>query len=555
MADLAEIYAALKNADASGDTEGARKLADYLSSQPRHIAVNYDQTTAGIVPTGSESAKAAYSPVSDNSFLQNAAIGSGKFVTDVALGGQQIGGELSDRLLGTNYSQNLLQQGADKQAIDNPVMSTVGGRVGQILTGAVTGALIPGAGTYAGAAAMGAGYGALNPVAAGQSRFSNTGIGAGFGVAGKAFSDVLGAWIRNRSSMPVMGEPGLTAAQQEAAQQGADLGMQLTPGLKSGNRGQLQFESKLASQPASSGPFNRIDAANREVADKVAAKAIGIDAPNVDKTVLRSANKRFSQIFDAARSPENTLPIASGTTNTIDDIASSLNSSTAATLRNNSDVADLLSYSGKITNAQKLGSISSRIGKEANASMTSQGGDRELGLALYKVKDHVDELIGQSISDPALKATYNEALPQYRTFQTLLSGKIVNPSTGHVNTAALASRLQKYDRRGFTFGNNQSDLYKAAHFGQAFLPSVPNSGTSTRSMGLGNLAMQIPAYFVSRGYMGGLTGPLLRAPFKAAGAMSGLTSQLGAAVGPHILPGLPGGAATLAPDVQEYFSR
>ena len=77
------------------------------------------------------------------------------------------------------------------------------------------------------------------------------------------------------------------------------------------------------------------------------------------------------------------------------------------------------------------------------------------------------------------------------------------------------------DRQGYLYGKNQSPLYQAAGFGQAFLPGQwETQGTATRSMGLGNMVMQIPAYLASRAYMNPVAGALMRAPVYEGGAVS-----------------------------------
>jgi hypothetical protein len=132
-------------------------------------------------------------------------------------------------------------------------------------------------------------------------------------------------------------------------------------------------------------------------------------------------------------------------------------------------------------NAQQLGQLSSKLGRAAYKAMTSPSGDRDLGKALYAVKDHADDLVESTLS-AAERAAYSTARGQYRNLMTLTSRTgIVNPSTGNVSGTALATKLQQADRPGFLFGKNQTPLYQAARFAQAFKPIVGDSGTATRS--------------------------------------------------------------------------
>jgi hypothetical protein len=179
-----------------------------------------------------------------------------------------------------------------------------------------------------------------------------------------------------------------------------------------------------------------------------------------------------------------------------------------------------LSDTGGI-NGEQLRQLSSKLGKAAYKQMSTPSGDRDMGQALYAVKDHVDDLIGSGL-DAAENATYNLARQQYRNLMLLTSRTgIVNPSSGNVAGVALASKLQQADRPGFLFGRNQSDLYNAARFAQAFKPIVGDSGTATRSLSLGDIAAApygIPLNVLARLY----ASPLGHAGARAAMAAPGL---------------------------------
>lgn len=136
--------------------------------------------------------------------------------------------------------------------------------------------------------------------------------------------------------------------------------------------------------------------------------------------------------------------------------------------------------------AKQLGQLSSKLGKAAYKQMTTDSGDRDLGQALYAVKEHVDDLLEKGL-EPDERAEYASAREQYRNLMHLVRRGVANPSTGNVSGAGLANRLASVDRRGFTFGKNQSPLYRAARFAQAFKPIVGDSGTATRSAPLGIL--------------------------------------------------------------------
>ena len=153
--------------------------------------------------------------------------------------------------------------------------------------------------------------------------------------------------------------------------------------------------------------------------------------------------------------------------------------------------------------------------------MSSKAGDRELGKALFALREHADDLVGQSITDPALSAAYDAARPQYRTFLMARRPTILNSATGDVHLNNLGKYLQKADFPGYTQGNNTSSLYQAARFGQAErLGSAPSP------------PILQPAKWAM--------WHLVNSPI--AGAIGGTVSRAGAPIAPALRPSLMGGA-------------
>lgn len=565
MTDLTDAYAALQKADASGDIEGARQLAAYIRTQSAPPTVkSYDAVNGQTVPTGSPAAVAARSPVAGNSFGQNALIGAGKFYTDMGLGGRQIYAQaadvispqdknLSGLITGQQPSRTaaLEQEAADKRAIDAPVMGTVGGKVGQIGAGALTAiplSAIPGANTYLGAATIGGGFGALTPTTQNDSRLLNTGIGAGLSVAGKYAGDKLSAWLSARQSSPVPVNE-LTPAQQQAAQSGQQIGMTLTPGQASGNKALQQLEAKLESQPWTSGPFNALKRSNQEALNSQWAQQIGETGNSVDATVLGRANDRLGQVFDSVRDPSRVLSVnPQATKSAIDTIDQDVQGLIPGSIRDNPLVKQLETVTSTgSANGEQLGSLSSKLGKAAFKQMTSPSGDRDMGQALYAVKEHVDDLVEQTLNPQEL-AEYSAARGQYRNLMTLTSRVgIVNPSTGNISGASLANKLQQSDRQGFLFGKNQSDAYNAARFAQAFKPVVGDSGTATRTWNIADLPLGIPSNIATRLYLTGPGGAIARGAVNTPALISNAAAATSRAIAPGIQVGLPALGQTSVP--------
>ncbi len=421
----------------------------------------------------SEAFKQQYGPT--GSFLENALAGVGKLYTDVGLGARQAYAQVTG-----GDSSALNQEAADKRAIDAPLAGTVGGKVGQF-AGALPLAFVPGANSYAGAALIGAGLGATQPIVGDESRTLNAGIGGALGVGGKYVGDTLSSWLTQRAAAPFTGWRQAT-----------------------GNR--------------------------------AAAQAVGSDAPVLNQPAINDAFTKLEGTFEAARSPDVSIDMAGKTAGKISSAAQGLNQSSRTSFEGNSEVADLMAHLRNGTaNAQQLGTISSRLGKEASAQMSGKDGDRALGQALFAVKEHVDDLVGGSITDPALAEAYTAARPQYRNLLTMTNRPtILNSSTGALNMRALGNYLQKYDKAGYTRGGNTSPLYEAARAGQR--------------TGLGAKAsppILQPGKFLA-----------FHAQNSAVlGAMTGSVSRLGAPISPVIKYGLPGAAEISAPVALPYLTQ
>jgi len=188
--------------------------------------------------------------------------------------------------------------------------------------------------------------------------------------------------------------------------------------------------------------------------------------------------------------------------------------------------------------------------------MTSANGDRALGDALYGVKEHVDDLLGETLS-ASDRIGYDQTRQQWRALAQLTARtNNLNPSTGQVNPRALAAYLQQKDKSGFLYGRNTSDAYSALRFSQAFPPVVGNSGTATReALGWKDLVFGIPGRFISRSYLGGpsagpvsgVVGPMVRGVARLpslAGSGLNAVSEAGA---PYAAAGLPGLNGALVP--------
>jgi hypothetical protein len=425
---------------------------------------------------------------------------------------------------------------AESRKRDAALMNTTAGKVGNFagnVAAIAPTALIPGANTVAGAGAIGAATGFLQPSTSTQETLMNVGLGGAAGAGGQKVANMIGA----RLAQPVA--PALTQGQQAAKAAGEKLGMRLTPGKATGSRALQKVEAAFESNPITGRGFDVLRDNNQAVLNRAAAKSIGETADEVSTPVLDNALSRMESVFDsvADRTPVALDPITDGAK------IAGIRQQAAGMLNNNADLADnaLFQMLDNVVNAQggatreQLRAMSSNLGRAARNNMTTPNGDRELGQALFQLQEVVEDAVQGSLN-PAQQAAYAEARGQYRNLLNLTGRtNVINPGSGDVNGRTLANNLSRRDRQGFVFGRNnaqgaEADLYDAARFTQAFPELIGNSGTATRSLGPADWLASLPGSVLSRLY---LSDPSVRALVAAQGGMNaiGRLSQQGAQFG------------------------
>lgn len=295
----------------------------------------------------------------------------------------------------------------------------------------------------------------------------------------------------------------LTAAQRAILARGKELGFRTTPGQETGSRALQQMEARLESSPFTSGPFNTLREANQRVLNRATAQAIGVNADELSNPVLAQAQREISKVYSQVASPE--VKRIDGTTiqTGIEIIDNAFEGLTTQPLKNNIFVKQLqeLAAKGEATGSQ-LQTLSSKIGKRAKNEMTTAMGDRELGSALFQIKEMVDDALAQGLSAEQ-QAAFRAARENYRNLMTLRTNSgVINPSSGNVSGLNLANALTRKDPRGFMFGENQTPMYEAARFAQAFKPIVGDSGTATRMMEMTplNVLLSAPTNIAASAY-------------------------------------------------------
>lgn len=227
MAQLDDLYTALKNADAAGDTAGAQKLAAYIKAipSPDAGAAALRASNPGEYDPSSSQYQEKYGPTSVMSGTEKFVAGYGSAIPNMVRGiGQRLG--------------LVSQADADEaKRLDAPLMNTGAGLAGNVvgnIAAAIPAVAIPGAGSVTGAAAIGAGLGAIQPTATGDSSkvlgfnvrspvVANALTGAGLGGASVVGGRALGAaWQGGKALVEPFTDAGRTRIAGRMIQRFAD---------------------------------------------------------------------------------------------------------------------------------------------------------------------------------------------------------------------------------------------------------------------------------------------------------------------------------------------
>jgi hypothetical protein len=456
---------------------------------------------------GTKQAEPKYDPTEGMSTFDKVAAGAGKAVVDT---GRGIG-----QMLGLVSRDDVAESRKRDEALMNTTGAKVGNLVGNVAMLAPT-AMIPGANTVTGAATIGALTGLAQPSTSTGETIANLALGGAGGAGGQAIANKVGNIVKQAGTE-------LSLGQQASAKAGQDIGMRLTPGKASGSTVLQKLEAAAESNPMTAGGFDSIKQGNQKALNRAAAKAIGESADELSTPVLARAEQRIGQVFESVKD-KTPVPL-----DTVTNKLAALIQDTEGMIGQNGSLAEngLIKRLGDFTaqggaTREQLRDLSSKLGKMGKTNMTTQTGDRELGQALFAAQDLVEDSIQGTLSK-AQQAAYAEARGQYKNLMNLTAKtNVVNPSSGNVSGRGLANTLMQKDRGGFTMGRNETDLYNAARFVQAFPDIVGNSGTATRSMGAADYVTGLPGNMLTRLY---LSRPVAAAASAGAG-MIGTAARL-----------------------------
>jgi hypothetical protein len=403
-------------------------------------------------------------PVTDEigTFLQNAAAGYGKTLTDLGRGAGQWLGLVSR------------QDVQDSRERDAPLNATAGGRTGEI-GGAILNTLpalaIPGANTVAGAGAIGAVTGALQPSTSTGETARNIGLGGALGAGGQAVGNLIAqktSQILASRAQTAANTQAVNAVRDTTLEASQDAGYVVPPTITNPSLKNTALESMSGRYATKQGAQVK----NQQVTNRLAAEDLGLPAnqpitQQALQDVRTKAGRVYAQVKQAGqiKTDSTFLNDLTGITNSSEEVAKAFPGATTPAADKidtlvNSLAQDTFSAGQAVEYAKRLRQQSAANFKLAGRSANPE--DLALAQAQSKGANALEEMIGRHLDasgKPDLLQQFQDARKSIAKTYTVDAA--LNDATGNVDARILAKQLER--NRGIDGG-----LKKAGEFGQAF---------------------------------------------------------------------------------------
>lgn len=491
-------------------------------------------------------------PTAGMSVTDKLLAGVGKAFSDVGLGAQQVGARVTDFVSPRQQTLSGLVTGqkpmsrveemrrdvAESRVIDKALMETGAGQVGNLLGNVALIAptsIIPGAQTVAGAGAIGAATGLIQPSTSTQETLLNIGLGGAGAAGGQAVANRLPSAVRawaDRKAADTAAQAAGASQKFAAAQRGNQLGYvvppsDLNPGalseMVSGLSGKIKT-AQVASQR------------NQAITDRLARQSLGLgQADELSADVLQNIRQQAGQAYDVIKG-SGQVTADKAFIDALDNIAKTQQGAGRSFpgLQNNgvTDMIDSLKQqvfdAGDAVDATKV--------LREIADKAYRQGDTAVGKAAKSASDAMEGMLERH-----LKAQGNqEALKGFQEARKLIAKtytvqKALNSETGSVSAQKLAQELAK----GKPLTGELADVAKMA---QAFpkatqaLKEAPKSVSPLDFAVSGGAAMasQNPLALLALGARPAARNILLSGPVQRAALSPGFSSPFAARVAPSI---------------------
>jgi len=516
-----EVVQALRNADAAGDTQAATRLAqiaDSMVAKPSPAS----QFATGVGKRAQEVAQA----------LRGVGLRAGELTgmvspEDLAAYEQEVAASRS--VMSPQYRQfkpQTVSEYLGGLGLDLATMAGAGGalklaepvaaaipRVGQAIESGlrygrqalIAPKSIPQAGLG------GALYAQTIPFATGEEAARATGTSA---VIGGALQPALRA-----VGLATPTETQLQPAQIQAARRGVEAGFQFTPSQMTGSKTGMFIEEGIKALPLARGAFTKLEDANQQSIQDIAARSIGLKA-GVPFTAqsMESAYNNALQKYQAIQSvPSIKLDKAFG--QQVDTIINQLKKvpeSQRSQLGVPEIVKVLEDYKGFTKNAVDGETMFLGLKAIGDQLFEAQKQGR-IGAGAYKdLRSALENAIERSISQPSKKNLVSQdVIQKFKDGRTQLSNwftinEAFNAATGEISGAKLAGSLA----RKSNFGGRNTELETAALAARAIPRALPSSGTAERAESA-SLVRQLAAAGTLPVLGGGAAGLYTQDPYAA----------------------------------------
>lgn len=397
---------------------------------------------------------------------------------------------------------------AEMRRLEGPLLNTTAGKVGNFagsVAATIPAAFIPGANTYAGATALGAGMGLLQPTVEGESKIANAIIGGAAGAAGKFAGDKISSGVQafnDKARATMAARQAQNAVRDGSLVAGQKAGYVVPPSVANPS----VLNRVIEGIPGKAGIAQGASLKNQEVTNSLAKKALGMsdDTPITEES-LKALRAEAGKAYQVLKEFPGRFR---ADTQFADDIARiGADFSEAANEFPELVKNDAIEALKTSLNKQDIGPKATvelikklRFDATKNLKSFDDPAKAALGQAQRSAADALDGLIERNLttSNPGAAQAYKQA-------RTLIAKSYdveaaLNESTGNVSAKALAKTFEK--GRPMT-----GDLETIARFGSAFPKATQNveplsgvlGGTPLDwAMGAGaSIGMGNPAYLAA----------------------------------------------------------
>ena len=416
------------------------------------------------------------------STVENLLAGAGGGMYGMYLGAKQ--------LLGKTTPQEIEDHKKAMAGLRSTTSGTIGDISGQVAA-SIPAAFIPGANTYAGAGLISTGIGALQPTSKEGERANNMIMGGIGGVAGHGIGQGIGKLLKP-VPRAIDNSVGVDAAQR--------IGMQLTPGQRTGSTGLQQVEAVLSRTPGSAGMFDRIKDLNQGKLNAAAAKSIGESADNLGEDVIARASQRIGQQFNEL-SAKSKVSLGDDFQKLVIKLQG--NNDKLGAFRN-PQVDSLIEKSVQLAQMKDIpGDVYQVIRSELTSSADDayRAGNSAAGKAMKDIRNVLDEAAKKGLSK-ADQELWDATRSQYAHLKTLVKGNTIE--AGNVKPHLINNAMAKFNPQMYKSGAIDSPLNDIGVVAQNFKQAVPNSGTPERTamqnMMFGNPITGVPSMALANLY-------------------------------------------------------